>query len=47
MEMGSLVQAKEISEGIYPMIYRRGNHFGHVNQMLGINFCSPTHKIWL
>ena len=26
------------------MIYRRGNHFGHVTQMPGINFCSPTHK---
>ena len=25
--MDSLVQAKKISEGIYPMIYRRGNHF--------------------
>ena len=45
MEMASLVQAKKISEGIYPMMYRRGNHFGPVTQMPGINFCSPTDKI--
>ena len=26
------------------MIYKHGNNFGHVTQMPGINFCSPTHK---
>ena len=49
VEMGSLVQAKKISEGIYPMIhvYGRGDHFGHVTQMPGIIPCSSAHKIWL
>ena len=42
VEMGSLVQTKKISEGIYPMIYRRGNHFGHVAQMPVIKFV-PLH----
>ena len=42
--MGSLVQAKKISDGIYPMIhvYWRGDHFGHVTQMPGIPFV-PLH----
>ena len=44
VEMGSLVQAKKISGGIYPMIhvYGRGDHFGHVTQMPGIPFV-PLH----
>ena len=42
--MGSLVQAKKISGGIYTMIhvYGPGDHFGHVTQMPGIPFV-PLH----